>query len=170
MVNWKPVVGYEGLYEVSDQGHVRGVKFGHRNRKISTCSQGYQRVGLSKHGKNNKHRVHILVAKAFVSGYSPGKIVNHIDGVKHNNHAQNLEWCTHSQNAIHAFENGLSRKGVDHRWTKTWVVTSPEGVTAKLGGLRELCQVFGLDPSCMTKVSKGKITSHKGWGCVRAVK
>ena len=62
-------------------------------------------------GKRRDYKAHRLVAEAFIDNPSNYKCVNHIDGNKINNHIENLEWCTHSQNNIHAYKNGLSRPG-----------------------------------------------------------
>ena len=60
-------------------------------------------------GKRKDYKAHRLVAEAFIDNPKNYKCVNHIDGNKANNHIENLEWCTHSQNAIHAYENGLRK-------------------------------------------------------------
>lgn len=70
--------------------------------------RNYQQVGLrSDTGKVVNCYVHRLVAQAFVSGYSEGKHVNHIDGNKFNNCSSNLEWVTRSENMLHAYDTGL---------------------------------------------------------------
>jgi hypothetical protein len=68
---------------------------------------GYARVSLHLNGRPRKQLVHQLVADAFVPGYSPGKVVNHIDGDPTNNSPQNLEWVTYKENTIHAWKIGL---------------------------------------------------------------
>ena len=60
-------------------------------------------------GKRKDFKGHRLVAEYFIDNPNNYPIVNHIDGNKANNHIENLEWCTHSQNNIHAYKNGLSR-------------------------------------------------------------
>lgn len=116
---WKPVRNYEGLYEVSNLGHVRSL-----TRKIKTSKgiiqtwkgqlltpgksgNGYYYVMLSRHGKSKARRVHILVADAFLPNDENYQQVNHLDGDKSNNSASNLEWCTPHQNIEHAVTNGL---------------------------------------------------------------
>ena len=96
---WRDVRGFEGLYQVSNLGRVRGIK-----GKILSPStyQGYKRVNLSDgNGKYKTIAVHRLVAMMFVEGYAEGLEVNHIDENPANNHADNLEWVTHAKNVVH---------------------------------------------------------------------
>ena len=60
-------------------------------------------------GKRKDFKGHRLVAEYFIDNPNNYPIVNHIDGNKANNHIENLEWCTHSQNNIHAYKNGLNK-------------------------------------------------------------
>ena len=120
MVEWKAIKGYEGLYEISNTGLVKALEKRvdrgkcHRTwkshiKRYGVDNNGYLRVSLSKEGVNKTHKVHRLVATAFIS--NPDKLpqVNHIDGNKQNNHVSNLEWCTQSDNMSHAYKNGLKR-------------------------------------------------------------
>lgn len=116
---WEDVVGYEGLYKVSNNGLIKNVprvykmKDG-RNRTIKgqymafmTDKDGYKRLGLRKNGTQKKFYVHRLVAMAFIPNPEEKPQVNHIDGVKDNNFYKNLEWCTNKENRAHAAKNGL---------------------------------------------------------------
>lgn len=113
---WKMVVGYEGLYMVSDAGGMIACeKHGSdgrllRERKIhgGCYPNGYEFVCLRKDGKNKMVMIHRLVADAFIPNISNRPCVNHKDGNKHNNAVSNLEWCTYSQNRKHAYDTGLS--------------------------------------------------------------
>lgn len=88
-----PVVGYEGLYEVSDDGHVFSMR---RNSNVSLCytrvADGGCVVELTKDGVCLKHRVHRLVALAFIDNQKNSDYVQHIDCDKTNNKASNLKW------------------------------------------------------------------------------
>lgn len=119
---WKPVSGYNGLYEVSNRGRIMSCT------RVNTCggvvgsrviggkvlapllkNNGYIACALSKNGKTKHFSVHRLVAIAFVAGRTKERnIVNHIDGDKANNNDFNLEWCTPSENTIHAYRDGGS--------------------------------------------------------------
>ena len=98
---WKPIKNYEGYYEVSDEGEIRNVK----TNKILTGdynTAGYRRVVLYTPIKQ-RFFIHRLVAEHFCEGYNKNLVVNHRDGNKTNNRADNLEWVTRSQNDLHAF-------------------------------------------------------------------
>lgn len=69
--------------------------------------KGYPRVVLCNNGKYSPKTIHRLVAEAFHGGKHINLQVNHIDGIKTNNHVDNLEWCTPSENMIHSYIHGL---------------------------------------------------------------
>lgn len=107
---WKSVVGYEGLYEVSNMGRVKSLPRPRCQGRILKphINKGYEYVHLCKNGKPYYAKIHRIVADAFLDAV-PNKIhVNHIDGNKLNNSVENLEWCTSSENLKHARENGLN--------------------------------------------------------------
>lgn len=99
---WKEVSGYEGVYQVSDQGRVKSIKSG-RLRKHSKQGSGYDQVILSSNGARRTFLLHRLVAQAFISNPMNKPHINHKDGDKSNNQADNLEWCTVSENLLHRY-------------------------------------------------------------------
>ena len=118
---WRDVVGYEGLYQVSNLGRVKSFYRGKVHLlKYQLDSQGYVIVTLCKDGKGRGCKVHILVAQAFISNPENKPFVNHIDGNKSNPHVSNLEWVTPSENMKHAFRIGLKKSaaGVKHGKSK----------------------------------------------------
>ena len=111
--NWLPVVGYEGLYEVSDLGRVRSLRSGHL-LKMAT-NRGYPRVGLNKDGNARAVRVHILVAAAFIGPRPDGQEVCHANGVKTDNRVTNLRYDTHAENNRDIVRHGHHfRQQTDH--------------------------------------------------------
>lgn len=116
---FKPVVGYEGLYEVSNLGNVKSLSTttitvtGHSRTtkekllKPGMNSRGYMFVALSKKGKVKYYLVHRLVAASFIKNPTKKRTVNHMDGDRTNNKLSNLEWTTHLENSRHARINGL---------------------------------------------------------------
>lgn len=112
VVLWKPVIGYEGLYEVSNSGEIKSIFYG-KNPKIlkkSKTTTGYYKIELSKNKKRKSFKVHRLVAIAFIPNMENKPNINHIDGNPLNNNIDNLEWCTQKENVIHAVEIGLKSK------------------------------------------------------------
>lgn len=102
---WKEVVGYNGLYQVSNMGRVRNAKGMIMSQKPS--KDGYVRLLLFKDGKYKSEYIHILVAKSFIPNLYNKPEVNHIDANKRNNCVENLEWVTKSENHRHAVNMGL---------------------------------------------------------------
>lgn len=88
---WKPVVGYEGYYEVSNTGLVRRIKGNILKPKIE--KNGYVRYHLSQNGKAKTILAHRIVALAFIPNPNNYPTVNHKDENKENNQVDNLEWC-----------------------------------------------------------------------------
>lgn len=120
--NWRAVVGYEGLYEVSDLGRVRSLDrviekpaLGFWNIRGITLAQhktadGYLRVKVSRDGKARTVGVHQLVAAAFICPIPfEAAEVNHKDLNKRNNTPGNLEWVSHQKNMDHANANGRGK-------------------------------------------------------------
>lgn len=105
---WKDILGYEGLYQVSNLGNVRSLNY-RRSGKTKLLKQGtdngYKRVELSKNGKKKKYWVHRLVAISFISNPNNYKEVNHKDEDKSNNNVNNLEWCTREYNNNYGTRN-----------------------------------------------------------------
>ena len=109
MSEWKPVKGYEGLYEVSSDGRVRGIdrldSIGRRckgiERKQFIVGDGYLQVRLNKDGVAKGYGVHRLVAIAFRDNPEDKREVNHINCDKLDNRVENLEWVTPSENQRH---------------------------------------------------------------------
>lgn len=107
------IKGYEGSYQISNLGNVKSLPNSKRNsEKILSpdikkeTHTSYYRVALSKNGEVTRYQVHRLVASAFIPNHENKPFVNHIDNDGTNNSVTNLEWCTHSENMIHAQKQG----------------------------------------------------------------
>lgn len=114
---WKDVKGYEGLYQVSNLGRLKRLI---SNRCLkprillqnSNVTSGYVRACMSKDGIPKKNTLHRMVAIAFIKNTNPSvkNQINHIDGNKRNNRADNLEWCSSKENVRHYIAIGLRSK------------------------------------------------------------
>lgn len=111
---WKPIFGYNGLYEVSDLGRVRSLKFGKvRVLRPGKDRGGYLLVVLCKDGKTSTRKVHRLVAQAFIENDDETKTqINHINECKSENKVSNLEYCTAQYNLTY---NDLHRRRITKR-------------------------------------------------------
>lgn len=107
---YKPIKGYEGLYEVSNLGNVKSFK--HKQPMIlkPKMIKGYPTVSLCVNGQCKQFGIHRLVAESFITRITDKNEINHIDGNKANNRVDNLEWCTHTENVRHAFRTGLIQR------------------------------------------------------------
>lgn len=103
---WKDIEGYEGLYQVSDKGRVRSMKFGkERILKPSKDGWGYIFVRLYKNGEQKPYKVHRLVGQAFLLNPNNLPEINHKDEDKTNNSVENLEWCDTKYNLNYGTRN-----------------------------------------------------------------
>lgn len=125
---WKDVVGFNGIYQVSNLGNVKSItrilktkrnRWGQADVKrtikgrflpVFDNGHGYKLVVLSLgNNKTKKYYIHRLVATAFIPNPSNLPEVNHIDLNKSNNCVENLEWCCRKYNIQHAIKNGARR-------------------------------------------------------------
>ena len=133
-IEFAPIDGYFGKYEISNTGQVKSLsrsaystsKRGNRVElklkekilKLQHNKGGYRSITLSNNGKVKTHMVHTLVATAFI-GKNENKLeVNHIDGNKENNRVENLEYVTGSENKKHAYRIGARPSGALHHFSR----------------------------------------------------
>ncbi len=107
---WKPVKGFEGIYEISNFGRLKSFKTDKNGFILQQTNKknGYFSVVLKSRFLTKHTRIHRLVAEAFIDNPENKKEVNHIDLNKQNNHFKNLEWVTPKENIKHAMENGVN--------------------------------------------------------------
>lgn len=125
---WLPVTGYEGRYEVSDQGNVRSYARGSvRELKPRKHVYGYRNVLLAKDGESHEFTIHRLVMLAFVGERPDGMHINHKSGDKTDNRLCNLEYITHSENIQHSIKT-LGNKHGRHHQGKARAILSEDDV------------------------------------------
>ena len=176
---WKAVQGFESLYEVSNQGRIKSLKrtfvrsdgkpltVSERILKGSKDTKGYLQVELKKDGQRIIRFVHRLVAEAFVENPDCKSQVNHKDGNKLNNVAENLEWVTCKENINHAWENDLNKPFLgenhpNHKLTEDDVrfIRKHYQPRSKEFGVRALARKFGVTICPIRRVINGEGWKH----------
>lgn len=170
---WKPIVGYEGRYEVSNLGRVRsldrvvtrsdGVKRRYRGRLMKLGSErgGYLRVMLAKDTKDKCHKVHKLVARAFIGPRPVDQQIMHLDGNQAHNCKVNLRYGTAKENAAHKKLHGTHPAGE----LNSRAVLSSAAVK-RIRSLRgkvstgQLAKRYGVSSSHISCVQLGKAWAH----------
>jgi NUMOD4 motif/HNH endonuclease len=164
--HWKPVVGYEGWYEISNMGRVRRVgrtsraQFG-KILKPKVTVYGYLTVCLSVRQCKHEKFVHVLVAEAFISPKPAEMTVNHIDTNKQNPRVSNLEYLTQLDNNVHAQLAGLYHRGEQ---INTAILTEPQvrDIKALKGKVhyRDVAATYNVHKDTIWKIFKGKNWRH----------
>lgn len=170
---WRKIPNFS-RYEVSNLGRIRSMFWNGGSEvkvmKLYLGSSGYLRTALkSDGGKYICVKPHRAVALAFHENPKNHICVNHIDGVKTNNHVDNLEWCTHGENSKHAFKIGLkTQKGeynsnasltdeqvLEIRANYKYGKTQREGETKQ-----QIAEKYGTTFSVIKRVIQGKTWKH----------
>lgn len=141
---WKPIIGYEGLYEVSNLGRVKSLNYNNTNQegmlKPSYQSDGYLNITLCKFGKAKRYRIHRLVAEAFIPNPNNYPEVNHIDENKLNNCVENLEWCDRQYNQDYSLSKQVGQYDLNGNLIKVYKSTrEAERQTGYLSGVISYC-------------------------------
>lgn len=159
-MDWKPVVGYDGLYEVSNTGLIKSLNYkktgSERLLKPAIDSKGYYRTALMKNGVLKTVKIHREVAKAFIANTGGKPQVNHINGEKKDNRVENLEWVTNRENIIHAYENSLIKiiSGDMHKRVKITdsVLAEMRHKLSNGGAKRAIAREYGCNKSIFRRV------------------
>lgn len=167
MENWKEIDGTEGRLLVSDQGRVKSLLRDGRILKATPDRRGYLRLRVTLDRKKYVYKVHRLVASAFIENPEGKPQVNHINGIKTDNRACNLEWVCNKENAHHAIENGLwdsvfaGSRRENARRQKPILGISPDGEARRFKSVSEAERY--LDSRHISDVLKGKRDHVKHW-------
>lgn len=138
-------------YLVSKDGRVFSSKQGRLKQLNATFDNGYRRVKLYDNKAPSTLRVHRLVAEAYLDNPENKPQVNHINGVKHDNRVENLEWCDAKENDTHARDTGL--KGGRYRVTEG-IILEIELLTYYGLTTRQIEAVVGVSNSTVSLVQK----------------
>ena len=175
---WKSCKGFEGYYEVSSEGSVRSVErvlvfsdkkpdrlLKSRKLKHQLDERGYPRIRFCVNSKKSSHRVHTLVAEAFILNPENKPTVNHEDGNKTNNFVSNLTWATYQEQADHAVNNGLKAEmpfgKSAHLFTGSVSAYRGGSLLCTMSGNAEMAE-NGFDYRLVSAVLMGKRNTHKG--------
>lgn len=168
---WRVIPEYEG-YEASSLGNVRSlsrvitlfrgdtmVKRRWQGRVLVPAMHHTGYLVLKLGGGSPLHRVHQLVAWAFIGPQENGMVVNHIDGCKTNNTPENLEYTTNVGNVRHAYDNGLMRNRGEQNGK---AILNEEKVRLIRAGMpmAEACEKFGIRKHVFYQVRSGRNWSH----------
>lgn len=165
---WKDVVGYEGVYSVSNLGRVRRDLASRGSRpnyilKPSPTSGGYLNVTIRRLQRIAQSGVHILVCRAF-HGEPPAERsdVNHKDLDKTNNRANNLEWMTRSENVLHSHANDNHPRGEKRPFSKLKDADIPT-IRARIASGEPVARIardYGVGDHTIHRIKKGLKWKH----------
>lgn len=170
---WRPVVGYEGLYEVSDLGNVRSltrtvtrylrsgpreITFAGRTRKPNTTGF-YNTISLGKDGKGRTFTIHRLVAEAFLGPRPHDRETTHLDGNARNNALTNLAYRTAKQNANDKREHGTLIAGATHYAAKL-TESDAQAIRASTEQIEALAARYGITQNAVKRIRYNQTWNH----------
>ena len=172
---WKIIEGFPN-YLISNKGNIKSVKT-LKNVKLFTKDDGYVSYTLRLNNKGYYKYIHRLVAEAFVDNPNNKGQVNHINGIKGDNRAENLEWVTPAENIRHAIDTGLLQYKKKEKYIKTSKYSKGEDVKSSkltpeevieirvLGDFNEykkveLAEMFGVSESTIRDIITRRQWKH----------
>lgn len=165
---WRPVKGYEGLYEASNTGKVASLNYNgtgaRRELKPIETHHGYLNVRLYKEGKWKGIRLHRIIAETFIPNADNLPEINHIDENPANNAVSNLEWCTHAYNCNYGRHNErVSNSMTNGKLSKAVTATLPDGSIERYPSQREAARILKCSQGRISDACRGVIeTYHYG--------
>ena len=167
MEKWKDVTGYEGEYKVSNYGNVKSLKRGnerlltwHKSKLTKRHPEPMFHVELWKDNKRKTFKVHRLVAQEFIPNAEGKPQINHIDGDRNNNHVNNLEWVTGSENMNHAYKTGLTKPRNQKPVKGINILTGKEVI---FGSCYEASRKLGITEGAIRSALKGRTKTSAGY-------
>lgn len=169
-MEWRPVSGFEGFYEVSDAGQVRSVarSFMQRSGTVRAFPSVVLKPKVQRKtryltvmlrdattGRKGEFTVHALVAAAFLPARPDGAEVRHMDGSRDNNRADNLEWGTHADNMRDQYVHGTRIASTWHHKSKL-TADQVQEIRASSKSGAEIARELGLSVSTVCRARKGK--------------
>ena len=153
--------GFYDCYAVSNMGNVKNLRTG-KVLNPSIRPDGYKSVLLSRDGRKMSIRVHQLVAQYFLEKEDGKTDINHKNGIKHDNRAENLEWCTKKENMQHAHDNGLMTSKYANKDILVYDYETSEHLFI-FQSVKQCAKFLGLNPSPIFRVLKGRNNHHHGY-------
>ena len=178
---WRDVVGFEGLYQVSNLGRIKSLQkyipykdgrlrnYPEKILKQNKVGRGYLYLSLYNNDVIRQQYVHRLVAQAFIVNANNFDYINHIDGCKTNNCVSNLEWCNNSMNMKHAYMMGLIKPNtqnlVEAHSKKVVQLTCDCTLVAEFNSVKDAAHYYGYNLSNIARVCRREKSSktYKGY-------
>lgn len=185
---WKDIIGWEGLFQVSNLGRFKalekkvvskhGITYSHEERIIKGhIRYGYRVIGLRRPGVHKNVLAHRAIATAFIPNPENKPCINHKDGNKGNNDLSNLEWVTYSENLQHAYDNNLKKPAQlgkfgskHHRSKKVAMLTMSGKLIKTFDSMSIAGREMGFDRGNISGACNGRLKSLGGYKWVHADK